>query len=339
MTLGPVGLAVFGAGRIGAVHARNVARAVPGASLVGIADVNRAAAKRLADEIGAGRVDDRDALLNDPMVHGIIVATTTETHAELVTLAAAAKKHVFCEKPIALQISTTRTVVAKARQAGIILQVGFQRRFDAEFLKAHRLLQNGEIGQPRFARFVARDHRIGSFEYLRTSGGQYRDQMIHEFDAVRWLLAPRTVKEIYATGSALIEPRLSELGDVDTAVALLRFDDNVIAMIDTSREAAYGYDIRAEIQGSKGMVLIGQQRLAHNVLFDARNATPDVDSFIERFADAYRAEIIDFVSAIREGRQARVTGEDALDALRIAVAADRSLHSGRPTSLSDVADD
>ena len=339
MNPAPIGLAVFGAGRIGAVHVRNVAEHVPFARLVGVADVDRAAAQRLVDSVGVGRVADVDSLLADPEVRGVIIATPTDSHSGLISKAAAASKHVLCEKPISLSLHATQAAMASAQRGGIILQVGFQRRFDEEFARARALVESGALGQPRFLRLVGRDHRVPSLAYLRTSGGQFRDQMVHEFDLARWLLAPLQVDEIYASGSAQVEPKLAEFGDIDTSVAVLRFTSGALAVIDGSREAIYGYDIRGEIHGSKGMLLIGQGRLANGKLLDETFATADVDSFIERFADAYRAEVQDFAQAIRDGRAPRVGAEDALEALRLAIAADRSLATKRPVKVADVADD
>jgi myo-inositol 2-dehydrogenase/D-chiro-inositol 1-dehydrogenase len=330
---------VFGAGRIGAVHIRNAARHVPGAHLVGISDIDRTAAQRLADSSGVDRVADADTLLADSAVQGVIIATPTDTHAALIAQAAGAGKHILCEKPISLSLSATCTAMNNAQKAGVILQVGFQRRFDEEFMRARCLVEDGAIGDPRYLRLVGRDHRMASTAYLRTSGGQFKDQMVHEFDMARWLLAPLAIEEVYATGSTLIEPTIAEFGDVDTSLVVLRFSNGALGVIDDSREAAYGYDVRGELHGSKGMVLVGQARLRNGELLDARHATADVDSFIERFADAYRAEVADFVSAIREKRAPRVSAHDALEAMRIAVAADRSFRSRRPIVMSEVTDD
>jgi myo-inositol 2-dehydrogenase / D-chiro-inositol 1-dehydrogenase len=334
-----IGLAVFGAGRIGAVHARNAARNIPGAHLVGIADLDRMAARHVADAEGIDRIDDARAFLGDPEVKGIIIATPTATHADLIEQAAKAGKHILCEKPIALDLAATKLAALRAEQAGVILQVGFQRRFDAEFARARRSVEDGALGAMRFVRLVGRDHRMPPVAYLRTSGGQFKDQMVHEFDLARWIMSPLVVEEVFATGSALIDPSIAGFGDVDTSLVVLRFSGGAIGVIDDSREAIYGYDVRGEIHGSKGMMLIGAGRLRNGELLGAEHATADVESFIERFADAYRDEVIDFVAAIRERRAPRVGATDALEALRIAIAADRSLRSQRPVSLAGVIDD
>src|SRR5579872_3532297 len=234
MTSSTIGLAVIGAGRIGAVHVRSVARHVPGAELVGISDVDLPAAQRLADDVGIGRVADVQSFLDDPAVRGVIIATPTDTHAGLIDRALQAGKHILCEKPISLRIAETNAADIAARSAGVVLQVGFQRRFDPEFSRARSIVQNGELGHARFLRLVGRDHRVPSLAYLRTSGGQFTDQMVHEFDLARWLLSPLEVEEVYATGSALIAPALGDFGDVDTSVVVLRFSGGVIGVIDNS---------------------------------------------------------------------------------------------------------
>lgn len=334
-----IGLAVFGAGRIGALHARNVARHVPGGHLVGVADVDTAAAVRGLADTGVHRVDDVEALLSDPTVQGVIIATPTHTHAALIAQAADAGKHILCEKPISLSLADTRAAMDNAKRAGVILQVGFQRRFDQEFVQARQLVEDGSIGDVRFLRLVGRDHHMPPAAYLRTSGGQFKDQMVHEFDLARWLVAPIEIDEVYATGSALIDPGIASFGDIDTSLVVLRFSGGPIGVIDDSREAIYGYDMRGEIHGSKGMMLIGQAHLQNGALLDAAHATARTDSFIERFADAYRAEIVDFVRAIHDRRAPRVGAHDALEALRIAIAADRSLRAHRPVRLLEIADD
>jgi myo-inositol 2-dehydrogenase / D-chiro-inositol 1-dehydrogenase len=321
------------------MHVRNVAAHVPGASLVGVADVDAGAAQRIVAEVGSGRAAGVESLLNDPAVVGVVIATPTDTHAELIAQAASAGKHILCEKPISLGLAATRVAIVDAERAQVILQVGFQRRFDVEFANARRLFEQGQLGEPRFLRLVGRDHRMPSIAYLRTSGGQFKDQMVHEFDLARWLLAPHEVEEVFATGSALVDPSIAGFGDVDTSLTVLRYKGGALGVIDAAREAAYGYDVRGELQGSKGLVLFGHGRLRNGELLDTKCATADVDSFIERFADAYRSEVADFVDAIREQRPPRVGGEDALEALRLAMAADRSLRERRPVRIADVRDD
>ncbi len=214
------------------MHVRNVASHVPGASLVGVADVDAAAAQRVVAEVGSGRAADVESFLNDPNVRGVVIATPTATHAELIAQAASAGKHILCEKPISLGLAATRAAIADAARARVILQVGFQRRFDAEFAWARRLIEQGELGEPRFLRLVGRDHRMPAIAYLRTSGGQFKDQMVHEFDLARWLLAPHEVEEVFANGSALVDSSIAAFGDVDTSLTVLRYKGGALGVID-----------------------------------------------------------------------------------------------------------
>ena len=337
MAAPPVGLAVLGAGRIGAVHIRNAASLAPKARLVAVADLDRAAARRAAAEAGVAATDPASALA-DPAVQAVVIATPTPTHAELIAQAAAAGKHILCEKPISPSLAQTRTAMQAAARTGVILQVGYQRRFDAEFARARSAVAAGELGKIRFVRLVGRDHRVPSLEYLRGSGGQFKDQMVHEFDLARWLLAPDRIEEVYATGSALVDAAIAGFDDVDTSLVVLRFASGAMGAIDDSREAIYGYDVRGELHGSGGLMLVGQQRLHNGSVLGAAAATPDVDSFIERFAQAYRAELEDFVEAIVDKRAPRVGGNDDLEAMRLAIAADRSFRLRRPVRLAEVAD-
>jgi myo-inositol 2-dehydrogenase/D-chiro-inositol 1-dehydrogenase len=218
----------------------------------------------------------------------------------------------------------------------VLLQIGFQRRFDRDFVNVHAAIREGKLGDVRFIRLVSRDRTLPPIAYVRTSGGQYKDQMVHDFDAARWLLAPATVKEVTAVGSALADPAIGECDDVDTAVALLRFSNGAIALLDVSREAAYGYDVRTEVHGSHGMLLAGDDGMKSGNLLDASFVKPQTDSFVTRFADAYRLELQDFVDAVATRKKPRVDGDDALQALRIAVAADRSRRSGCAVQLADI---
>jgi myo-inositol 2-dehydrogenase/D-chiro-inositol 1-dehydrogenase len=330
-----VAVAVFGVGRMGSVHAENVAGHT-GATLAGIADIDSAAAQHLVRRLGQGRVDTVDGFLNDPSVEAVVIATPTATHAPLIEAAAAAKKRIFCEKPISLDVGTTVAAIAACGRAGAILQIGFQRHYDRDFLRARSAIEAGSLGEVRFIRLVSRDRLPPPIAYVASSGGQFKDQMVHDFDAARWLLAPATVEEVTASGSARAGGVAAEAGDIDTAVAVLRFSNGAIAVLDASREAAYGYDVRAEIHGSRGMLLIGDEAMNAGAVLDASFLTPQTESFITRFATAYRCEIEDFADAVAQGRRPRVEGDDALQALRIAIAAERSRTSGRTVRLSDV---
>ena len=335
-----IGIAVLGAGRIGTLHAANVARQVPGAALVGVADVDLAAAQRAVVGAGAGRATAQyQELLDDPAVQAVVVATPTDTHAAVMADAARAGKHILCEKPIALTLEATRRAIEAVERAGVLLQIGFNRRFDPAWVRAQQAVARGDIGEPWIVKLVGRDPRIAPLSYLQVSGGQFKDQAIHEYDAARWLMG-REVEEVYATGSVLVEPAVAQLGDVDTSLTTLRFAGGALGLVDSCRRAVYGFDVRGEVHGSGGKLMIGYEGRTAVTLLEPNRASHDhIDWFLERFADAYRDEVIDFVDCIRTGRAPRVGAEDGYRALQIAVAAGRSHRERRPVRMEEVTSD
>lgn len=328
-------IAVFGAGRIGRVHAANVARA-PGAVFAGIADLDTTAALRVISDNKQGRLDSVEEFLSDPSIDGVVIATPSDTHPTLIDQAARANKAIFCEKPISLDLNTTAEAIRTCERASVPLQIGFQRRFDEDFVNARNAIASGKLGDIRYLRLVGRDRVVPPIAYIRTSGGQFKDQMIHDFDAARWLLEPVPVDEVSATGSALADAAIGEVGDVDTAVACLKFANGAIAVIEASREAVYGYDTRSEVHGSRGLLLSGYENFTPGRIADATYLTERTDSFATRFSDAYRAEIENFIEVVARRAQPRATGRDALEALRLAVAADQARASKRCVKLSDI---
>lgn len=337
MTKARIGLAVLGAGRIGALHAANVARHVPGATLAGVADIDRAAAQRAVEVAGAGRATTAyEDLLDNPAVQGVIIASPTETHALYMVEAARRGKHIFCEKPIALTLEATRDAIDAVRQQGVLLQVGFNRRFDPAWVRARAAVQRGDIGDPWIVKLVGRDPRPAPLSYLEHSGGQFKDQSVHEFDAARWLI-DREVEEVYAAGTVLVDPAIGALGDVDTSLTTLRYAGGALGMVDSCRKAAYGFDIRGEVHGSKGRLMIGYEGRRAALALETNTARQGGASwFLERFARAYRDELIDFVDCVRSGRAPRAGGEDGYRALQIAVAAGRSQRERRPIRVEEM---
>lgn len=334
---GPVGIAVLGTGRIGHLHALNAARAVPGAHLVGVADVDPVAAGRTSEAARSGRaVVDYRELLADPQVQVVVICTPTESHARIMREAADAGKHILCEKPVALTLEETRAAIDAVAAQGVLLAIGFNRRYDPAYVAAKRAIDAGELGDPWIVKLVGRDPRPAPLSYLAGSGGLFKDQAIHEFDLACWLVG-RPVEEVFATASVLVDPRIGDLGDVDTALTTLRFQGGALALVDNCRQAVYGYDVRAEIHGSAGKLIIGHEARTSVTLLRPDSASHDhVDWFLDRFADAFREELIDFVACVRSGRQPRAGGEDGYRALQIAVAAGRSHRERRAILLAEV---
>jgi inositol 2-dehydrogenase len=335
----PVRVGIVGLGRLGRHHATNLAGRLPTVDLVRVVDVREDVAREVGEELGVPWSTDVATLLDDETVEAIVIATSTATHAELVTRAAAAAKHVFCEKPLSFDHATSERAVTAARDAGVILQVGFHRRFDPDWIVAVERIRAGEVGDVHLLRTSLRDKLPPSIDYVRTSGGFFVDVTIHDLDTARWMVGE--IDEISAQGAAVADPRIAEVGDIDTAVVTLRFANGAIGVIDNSRTAGYGYECSTEVVGSAATVRIGgHQRTNVKWLTPGRACVDWVDDFVQRYPDAYRDELTGFAAAVRGEAPIRVRGEDDLAALVLAAAAARSLAERRPVRLAHaLADD
>jgi myo-inositol 2-dehydrogenase / D-chiro-inositol 1-dehydrogenase len=322
----------FGAGRIGAIHAGNIA-SHPGARLRIIVDPDRAAAERLAERYGAA-VESQAKTLTDRAVDAVVIASSTDSHADLVEAAGRAGKAVFCEKPLDLERRRAEACVVVARECGVPLMVGFNRRFDPNFVRLERQIRDGRVGRLELLTITSRDPAPPPVEYVRRSGGLFRDMTIHDFDMARWLLAEEPV-EVFAAASVLVDPGIGEAGDVDTAVVTLRTASGVLCQISNSRRAAYGYDQRIEAFGSKGS-LRAENVAESTVSFagaDGIVSDKPVHFFLERYAEAYRRELDHFISAIVSGTPPLVGGNDGVKALALADAALESFRTGRAVRI------
>ena len=334
MTDEPVRLAVVGLGRIGRFHAANIHGRVPAARLAGIVDVNERVALEQSALLGGIRwsTDYREALA-DPEIEAVVVASPTPTHAEVVEEAAAHGKHVFCEKPISLDLRRTYEVLDAVRAAEVTLQVGLHRRFDPDYRAAWERISAGDIGDVYLFRTSLRDMAPPPLEFLRGSGGFFADVTLHDFDAARWLVGE--IAEVTAFGAVLAQPGLRDLGDVDNAVVVLRFASGALGVLDNSRTAGYGYECSSEIMGSAGTLRIdNSRRVSVRTLVSGEERQDFVLDFVERFAEAYRGEMEHFARAIRLGRTPDVGGADAAAAFVLAAAAQRSHREGRTVRLA-----
>jgi myo-inositol 2-dehydrogenase / D-chiro-inositol 1-dehydrogenase len=328
-----VRVALIGAGRIGQRHAATLASAIPRAELAVIADVQGAAAEALAARVRCERwTDDPVEALVDPAIDAVVIAASTDYHAPLIVGAAEAGKQIFCEKPIALDLEATDNALEAVERAGVRLQIGFQRRFDKAYHKAKELIDTGALGRIEFIRDTMRDPSPAPRSYLETSGGLYRDMTIHDFDAIRWLMGDDVV-ELFAMGSALVAPVFQELGDIDTSVVSLRFGNDSLGVIDNSRRSGFGYDVRTEVFGSEGALMIGYSRDTPMLRLDASGVHSDhIYWFLERFDQAYVDELRDFVDCIVDGTAPLVDGEDGRAAMVLAYAAEASRRENAPVS-------
>ena len=326
----------LGVGRIGASHAAVVARHEAVTSLV-VADADQARARTVADELGAESVADVAAVLSAD-VDAIVVATATDSHAELIAAGSRAGVPVFCEKPVALDVPGTLRVLEEVRAAGTSVQIGFQRRFDAGYVAARDALQSGRLGELRRVHAVTADPAPPHASYIPTSGGIYRDCLIHDFDIIRWVTG-REVVDVIARGVNRGASFFAEAGDVDETVAMLTLDDGTLVTVHGSRYNGAGYDVRMEIAGTDASIAVGLDE--HTAL---RSSEPGVEfppgppnpTFWERFADAYVAEINAFVEVVRGERPSPCPVEEALEALYVAEAATRSRLEGRRVEIAEV---
>ncbi len=325
-------IAQFGAGRIGQIHASNIA-ALKGVRLRYVVDVNAEAAQKLAASHGA-RVVSEDKAFADPKVGAVLIASSTDTHARLAIAAARAGKAIFCEKPIDLSLAKVDACLEEVRKAGVPMFVGFNRRFDPSFAALKRRVEQGEIGAVEQVVISSRDPGPPPLAYLKVSGGMFRDMTIHDFDMARWLLGEEPV-EVFAMGECLVDRKIGAAGDIDSAMVLLRTASDRMCHINNSRRAAYGYDQRIEVAGAKGMLRaenIGETMVEH---FGAKGTVSDrpLDFFLERYADAYRAEMAAFLSSLREKTPMPVGARDGRQALVLAEAALKSHNTGQAVKI------
>lgn len=328
-------VALIGCGRIGQIHARTLASMRELCEFVSVDDWNIEAAQQTAKMLDVPKATaDSEGTIADPSIDAVIIASSTETHAPYIELAAKHGKDIFTEKPIALDIETTNRALDAVAAAGVRLQVGFQRRFDPGYVAAKAAIENGDLGAIEMIRDAMRDPEPPPANYIARSGGLYRDMTIHNFDAVRWLMDDDPV-EIFATASALVSDDIRAANDVDTSVITLRFPSGALATIENSRRSGFGYDVRTEIFGSEGALMVGQSRDLPIRRYTAFGVVEDHQHFfLERFRDAYREEIVAFLTAIQNDTPVAVTGDDGRSALRLAIAAEQSMREHRPVSIN-----
>jgi myo-inositol 2-dehydrogenase / D-chiro-inositol 1-dehydrogenase len=325
---------VLGLGRIGSTHAVNLA-GIDGVDIV-VYDPDAAAVERTTANTGARSLPDRDAVLTE--ADAVVVATPTAIHADDLASAAATGVPIFCEKPISLDLGSTAAALQVVGRAGVELQVGFMRRFDAGFVEMRRAVASGDLGDVYLVRAASHDHVPPHESYLDEAGSVYRDMHIHDFDAVCWLTG-RKVVEVYAAGSVLVDEMFRRHGDVDTTALVLELDGGVLASITGARANPLGYDHRTEVIGSRDALCAGWTERTPLRSADPGGASGPVDpypAFPDRFAPAYRAEVEAFVALVRGDGENRSPGHSALDALRVAIAADRSLAEHRPVAITEV---
>jgi len=332
----PVTFGIIGAGRIGKLHADNLLSRVDGACLKAITD------PFLDEDWAASRNipltgKDHRILLDDPEIDAILIGSPSAEHAQQMIECAEAGKHIFCEKPIALDPEIIRNALAEVDKSGVKLQVGFNRRFDPNFSAVQHQVASGALGEPHIIRITSRDPAPPPAEYVASSGGLFMDMTIHDFDMARFLCGSE-VTEVHAYGAVLVDPEIGKAGDIDTAVISLKFANGALGIIENSRKAVYGYDQRVEVFGAKGTAMADNNTPTSMIVLNESGTIRDkpLYFFLERYKTAFVAEMQSFVDAIREDKPTLVSGKDGLVPVLIAMAAKESLKTGKPVQVVSV---
>ncbi|KRL04556.1 inositol 2-dehydrogenase [Liquorilactobacillus oeni] len=330
-----VKIAIIGTGRIGKMHIENIANLREYFELVAIADSHNSELEKLAEkyQIPVFTKNYQD-ILNNKDIEAVLIASSTDTHAKIIIDAAKSGKDILCEKPIDTKIERIKEVLAAVKENDVILQIGFNRRFDHNFHKIHEYVAAGSLGDPQIIKISSRDPEPPSLDYVKVSGGLFSDMMIHDFDMARYL-SHSEVTEVFANGAVLVDPNIGNVGDIDTAIVTLKFANGALGVIDNSRQAVYGYDQRAGVFGSKGQAFSQNDHLSSVELDDAAGGHLDKipTFFIERYTQAYVDELKSFHTAITEHTEPAVTGFDGLQAVKIAQACLKSLKTHQPVVI------
>ena len=332
-------IGIIGAGRIGKVHAESITRFVKGAEVKAIADPYLTEeTKAWANAMGiAEAYGDYHKILADPAIDIVLICSSTDTHSQISLEAIAAGKHVFCEKPIDHDVEKIKAVIAALKDSKIKYQVGFNRRFDHNFMAAREAVKSGKIGDLNILKITSRDPGAPPVSYIKVSGGIFLDMTIHDFDMVRFMSGAE-VEEVYAIGGVLVDPAIGEAGDIDTAIITMKLSNGALAVIDNCRRATYGYDQRVEAFGSLGQVAIGNDTDSTAVISNGEGVTAEKPKlfFLERYMQAYVAEVSAFIDAVVNDKEVAVSAEDGLKPVLIGLAAKKSLAENRPVRISEI---
>ncbi len=328
-------IGIIGVGRIGKMHCENLVRYIPNANVVAIADLFVDDHKEWIDALSIKKCyKEYKDLLNDKEVAAVVISTSTNTHAEIAIAAAEAKKDIFLEKPIDVEVSRIDSILEAVKKAGVKLQIGFNRRFDHNFSKLRQVLESGEIGEPHIIRIASRDPAPPPISYVKVSGGLFLDMMIHDFDMMRYISGSDIV-EIFVNSAVLINPEIGEAGDVDTAIVTVKLANGALGVIDNSRQAVYGYDQRVELFGSKGMASASNDKPTTVEVSTAKCVTTDKIPyfFLDRYTQAFLDEFNSFVDSCLNDTPVKVDGLDGKRAVQVALAAAESNRTGLPVKI------
>lgn len=332
-----INVGIIGVGRIGKLHCNNLLQ-ISGVNIAAITDPFMDSDWAHARDLKV--VSDAEAVFNDPTIDAVFILSPSTLHAEQIIQAARGDKHIFCEKPIALDPLRIQEALEAVVTAGVKLQIGFNRRFDPNFRYIKDVYKAGQIGDLYMVKIIARDPSPPPAEYVKSSGGIFLDMTIHDFDMVRYL-SDSEVAEVYSVGAVLIDPAIGEAGDVDTAITTLTLENGALAVIDNSRKAVYGYDQRIELFGSKGSISAENNTATRSVMMTAKGTLSErpLDFFLERYQDSFRLEVNEFFEAISGNGIITADGEAGLVSILIGLAAKKSLVENRPVKISEIRDE
>ncbi|MFW9989929.1 MAG: inositol 2-dehydrogenase [Candidatus Odinarchaeota archaeon] len=330
---------VFGAGRIGKIHIENLLHKIPNVNLKIVVDINiDNKLREWAEEKGVPNLaNDPFDILNDPEIEIVVICSPTDTHTKIIQEAAKMNKHIFCEKPIDSNIKNIRETLSVVKEKKVKLMMGYNRRFDRNFMRCHESVTSGQIGEPQIVKITSRDPAPPPISYIKGSGGMFFDMTIHDWDMARYQIRSE-VEEIYATGGVLIDPEIGKAGDIDTAVAVLKFENGAMGIIDNTRQAVYGYDQRVEVFGSKGCVVADNEATNTVRIYTADCTSMDKIPyfFMDRYIESYSAELNYFFDCLSKNLEPNPTGEDGLKNVLVALAAQKSYKENRPVKISEV---
>jgi myo-inositol 2-dehydrogenase/D-chiro-inositol 1-dehydrogenase len=325
-----INVGVIGLGRIGKIHFENLKRNIPDVTIGAVSD------PFVKNENGMTSISPEE-LIAMKGIDAVVICSPTDTHSTYIELAAKAGKQIFCEKPHDLSLSRVLETLAVVEKSNVKLMLGFNRRFDPNFLKIKNLVKAGRVGDPQILKITSRDPGPPPITYLKSSGGMFLDMSIHDFDMARYIMGKEVV-EVFSVAAVLTDPVIKEAGDIDTAVTTLRFEDGSMAIIDNSRKAVYGYDQRLEIFGSKGMAKVDNNMPDNHELYDAEgtHGSLPLNFFMERYTSSYLYEMKMFIQSLQENAPIPVSGHDGLKAMAIALAAGKSVKENRPVRITEI---
>ncbi len=328
---------ILGAGRIGKLHAGNVAQ-IPGVKIKTIVDLKIDGLKDWAAKLGVEKLStDPKDIFGDPEINAVMICSSTDTHAKFIVEAAKAKKDIFCEKPIDYDLKRIKDTLAAVDKAGVKLMIGFNRRFDHNHKRVRDAVVNGEVGKVHIVKVTSRDPSPPPIEYVKVSGGLFFDMTVHDWDMAAFL-AGEEVVEVYAAGGVLVDPKIGQAGDIDTAAVVLKFKSGAMGLVDNSRQAVYGYDQRTEVFGSKGAAWVDNDFPNMAKVYSDKVVAGDKMHFffLERYMGSYMAELKEFFDCLANNKKPSVGGIDGLNAVLVAIAAKKSLAENRPVKISEI---